>query len=273
MNRLHTWKFILLRCGFAVLLLASVPVIVLAATQQKKPMALAIETTVIPQMVDGGLVRSILIITNADATRNASYHINFYGDDGQPLAFPFQTIGRVDHLDGTLAPGASVFLGTPGTAATQQQGWAATDSSTSMSVAISQILQVKDPGTGKFSAEALIQGTGSYLSGSTVIPFDNQNGNVSSMAMANTSPYSTEAVNVKAVDQNGNTLTSGTISLGANQHTSFIITQRWPELANTQGSLIFTATDSIADISVMGLRFASLQNGFTVATLPVIQQY
>jgi hypothetical protein len=273
MNRLHTWKFILLRCGFAVLLFASVPAISPAATQQKKPMALAIETTVIPQMVDGVLVRSILIITNADATRNASYHINFYGDDGQPLAFPFQTIGRVDHLDGTLAPGASVFLGTPGTAATQQQGWAATDPSTSMSVAISQILQVKDPGTGKFTAEALIQGTGGYLSGSTVIPFDNQNGNVSSMAMSNTSPYSTESVNVKAVDQNGNTLTSGTISLGANQHTSFIITQRWPELANTQGSLIFTPTDSIADISVMGLRFASLQNGFTVATLPVIQQY
>ena len=64
-----------------------------AATQQKKPMALAIETTVIPQMVDGGMVRCILwIITNADATRNASYHINFYGDDGQPLAFPFKRL-------------------------------------------------------------------------------------------------------------------------------------------------------------------------------------
>jgi hypothetical protein len=273
MPRLHTLKFMLLRCRSVILLVAGLPVIAPGATQQKKPMALAIETTVIPQMVDGGLVRSILIITNADATRNASYHINFYGDDGQPLAFPIQTVGKVDHLDGTLPPGASIFLGTPGTAATQQQGWAATDASTSMSVAISQILQVKDPATGKFSAEALIQGTGGYLSGSTVIPFDNENGNVSSMAMSNTSPYSTEAVNVKAVDRNGNTLTSDTISIGANQHTSFIVAQRWPELANTQGSLIFTPSDSIADISLMGLRFASLQNGFTVATLPVIQQY
>jgi len=273
MTWLQILKFMLLSFRSAILLFATLPAIAPAATQQKKPMALAIETTVIPQMVDGGLVRSILIITNADATRNASYHINFYGDDGQALAFPFQTIGRVDHLDGTLAPGASVFLGTPGTAATQQQGWAATDSSTSMSVAISQILQVKDPSTGKFSAEALIQGTGGYLSGSTVIPFDNQNGNVSSMAMSNTSPYSTETVNVKAVDQNGNTLKTDTISIGANQHTSFIIAERWPELTNTQGSLIFTPSDFIADISLMGLRFASLQNGFTVATLPVIQQY
>ena len=111
------------------------------------------------------------------------------------------------------------------------------------------------------------------MAGATVIPFDNKNGNVSSMAISNTSSYSTETVNVKAVDQNGNTLKTDTVSLGANQHTSFIIAQRWPELTNTQGSLIFTPSDIIADVSLMGLRFASLQNGFTVATLPVIQHY
>ena len=263
----------LLRHYSAILLCACLPAITPAATNQKTPKALAIETTVIPQMVDGGLVRSILVITNADAARNAAYHIDFYGNDGLPLAFPFQTIGKMDHLDGTLAPGASVFLSTSGTASAQQQGWATTDSSTSTSVAISQILQVKDPATGKFSAEALIQGTQSYMAGTTVIPFDNKNGNVSSMAISNTSSYSTETVNVKGVDQNGNTLKTDTVSLGANQHTSFIIAQRWPELTNTQGSLIFTPSDIIADVSLMGLRFASLQNGFTVATLPVIQHY
>ena len=263
----------LLRHYSAILLCACLPAITLAATNQKTPKALAIETTVIPQMVDGGLVRSILVITNADPARNAAYHIDFYGNDGLPLAFPFQTVGKVDHLDGTLAPGASVFLSTAGTASAQQQGWAKTDWTTSSSVAISQILQVKDPSTGKFSAEALIQGTESFIDGATVIPFDNKNGNVSSIAMSNTSPYSVETVNVKVVDQSGNTLKADTLSLGANQHTSFILAQRWPELANTQGSLIFTPTDIIADISVMGLRFASLQNGFTVATLPVIQHF
>jgi hypothetical protein len=263
----------LLRHYLVILLCACLPAITLAATNQKTPKALALETTVIPQMVDGGLVRSILIITNADAARNAAYHIDFYGNDGLPLTFPFQTFGNVNHLDGTLAPGASVFLSTNGTASTQQQGWAKTDWTTSTSVAISQILQVKDPSSGKFSAEALIQGTESFIGGTTLIPYDNKNGNVSSMAMCNTSAYSAETVNVKVVDQSGNTLKADTVSLGANQHTSFIIAQRWPELANTQGSLIFTPSDTIADISLMGLRFASLQNGFTVATLPILQQY
>ena len=99
----------LLRHYSAILLCACLPAITPAATNQKTPKALAIETTVIPQMVDGGLVRSILVITNADAARNAAYHIDFYGNDGLPLAFPFQTIGKVDHLDGTLAPGSFRF--------------------------------------------------------------------------------------------------------------------------------------------------------------------
>ena len=251
----------------------SSPVIIYADAKQRPAIASAIETTVVPQMVDGGLVKSILIITNSDITTTAIYHVSFYGNDGQSLKYSIQGIGSTDHLDGTLAPGASVFLATSGTATIQQQGWATTDSRTSTSVAISQILQVKDPLTGKFDAEALIQGTRSFFTGSLVMPFDNTNGNVSSVAVANTSALDQDMVNVTAVDQNGNTLVTDTISIGANQHTSFILAERWVALRNAQGTLVVTPSTVFATVSLMGLRFASLQNGFTVTTLPVIQQY
>ena len=87
-----------------------------------KAIPVAIDTRVVTQLVDGDLTRSVIVITNTDDTQNATYHVDFYGDNGQPLKFPITNIGSVDHLDRTLAPGASKFLTTPGAAPVQRRG-------------------------------------------------------------------------------------------------------------------------------------------------------
>ena len=241
------------------------------------PAALAVqmasETRVIPQLVDGGLTRSLIVVTNTSDTLSAAYQVNFYGDDGMALSFPIIGLGSTDHLAGNLAPGASVFVATPGTASVQQQGWAALESSTSDSVALSQILQIKDLFSGRFSSETLVQGTEEFFGGSLVMPFDNTGGNVSSMALASTYYLSDEAIDVTAIDQDGNILKRDTVAIQALHHLSFILAKKWPELNNVQGTLIFKPLDVVANVSIMGLRFASIEAGFTVATLPLMQHY
>ena len=105
------------------------------------------------------------------------------------------------------------------------------------------------------------------------MPYDNTNNNVSSMAMASTSAFIDETVNVKVFDQNGNVLKTDSIAIPGGHHIAFIIAQKWPELANTQGSLVFRPANVIANVSIMGLRFASIATGFTVTTLPVMQHF
>ena len=230
-------------------------------------------TSVVPQLVDGGGITTLLIITNIDPNNSANYRVNFYGDNGQPAMFNFSGIGSVNRISGSAPAGASIFYITNGGSSSQTQGFAMKDSSgTDGTIGITQVLNIINPSTGAFNSQATYEAVPSSFSNPVGFPFDNTNGNVSSMAAANTNPGGTETVNVTVKDSSGNTLGSHAISLTTLTHTAFILSNSWPETANTRGTIIFQPVNSgnTVNMAFMALRFAPLTSGFTVTALPLL---
>jgi hypothetical protein len=246
-----------------------------AAVQSPKLLS-SINMRVFPHVVDGGLTRSVLIITNSDTKNSAHFHLNFYNDNGGNTQFVIKELGgAVDHVDGTVAAGGAWFLTTSSTSSTNQQGFAIFDSTTASTVGGIQIIQVRSSTNGPFSAEATVEAVDRAFTTPIGVPFDNTGGNVSSMAVASTDPNGPQTVNVSAKDDQGNTLFTGTLSLVALHHTAFGTAAQWPALANKRGMLFFSpgAGQAVAQVAIMALRFASVSNGFTVTALPPIQGF
>ena len=247
-----------------------------SAPVQSPKLLSSVTMRVFPQLVDGGLTRSILIFTNSDTRNAAHFHINFYNDNGTPAQFFIKEAnGKVDHVDGTIAAGGAWFLTTGSTSSTNQQGWAAFDSTTASTVGGMEIIQVRSSTNGPFSAEATVEAIDRTITTPIGFPFDNTGGNVSSMAVASTDPGGSQTVNVLARDERGNTLVTGTLSLAALNHTAFGTAAKWPALANTRGMLFFSPASGqpLAQVAFMALRFASVSNGFTVTALPPVQGF
>jgi hypothetical protein len=91
------------------------------------------------------------------------------------------------------------------------------------------------------------------------LPFDNTNGYVTSVAVANTNPTQPLFIRFLFQLENGSAV-NGSLSLPAHAHTAFALTTMFPSLAGVRGSIEFTA--QTPDIAVVGLRF-SPTNSFT----------
>jgi len=107
---------------------------------------------------------------------------------------------------------------------------------------------------------------------SYILAFDNTGGIVTGLAVANVLS-SAASIAVKLRDDTGAVITSGTINLAGNGHTSFPLTdpqQGFPATANKRGTIEFDAPAG-GQISVLGLRAAPIAGGaFAVTTIPVM---
>ena len=201
----------------------------------------------IPQIVDGGGWTTRFIITNTDQVP-ATYTFQFWSQNGSTLALPILN-GTTGVLTGTVAPGASVFAQTPGTSATLQEGW-----------------ELKLPAVAEFRVTAFYQlnitwgvlgirleRVAATQSGNNIVmPFDNTQGNVTAIAIANTNP--TQAVQVTMLfETDAGVQSSVPLTLPAHSQQAFVVTTMNPAVAGTRGSIKFTAPT--ADITVEGLEF------------------
>jgi hypothetical protein len=98
---------------------------------------------------------------------------------------------------------------------------------------------------------------------SYLIAFDNTNGTATGIAI-NTISSQPVSVPVAVRDDLGNPLTTGTIQLNANGHTSFTLAQQFPQTAGIRGTVEFD-TPASAAISVLGIRSPP---ALTFTTLP-----
>ena len=231
-----------------------------------------IESPVIPHFVDGPLTRSLVIVTNNDPGYSATYDFKLYAEDGTPLKINFDATGVTSELSGSLTPGQSAFFHSTGNVAVQ--GWGILDDlHTSSSVSVAQVIEIADPNTGRFNSEATVPGSTNFWTTITAFPFDNTNGNISSMAMVDTSAYSNDAIKVTVKDEGGHVILTDTITLKSLQHIAFVLTDRWPGLNNVRGTVLFApSANSYSFTSMMALRFAALSAGFTMTTLPPVVQ-
>jgi len=222
-----------------------------AATSATQTFSITIGTSLtfssayrIPQIVDGaGWVTRISIINTDQAP--VTYTFRFWGDNGAAMPFPIlnQAPGV---LSGTLAPGASFFAQSPGTSSTLLQGWA--EIATSGQIGLTSIFQFSI-GSPRDSQGSSI----SSLSGSSfLMPFDNTQGNVTSVAIANSNGTQPLTVTMNYVTDGG-AQSSTSIVLQPHAHQAFVVTANNPLVAGFKGAIQFSAPS--ADIAVMGLEF------------------
>jgi hypothetical protein len=200
----------------------------------------------VPQIVDGAGWSMRFAIINTDQVP-VTFTFQFWGQDGTLLPFPILN-GAPGVLTATLAPGASFFAQSPGTSTTLKQGWA--EIASTGQIGVTAMYQFNDGGpTNSLGTEI------ATLSGNNILmPFDNAQGNVTTMAIANTNPAQALTVSMLFETEGGAQSTSSLVLQPHTQQT-FVVPALDPAVAGVRGSIKFSAPT--ADIAVMGLEFTS----------------
>ena len=199
----------------------------------------------VAQIVEGLNWKTLFVITNLDPTPS-SYQFRFWDDNGNALALPLLN-NSPGTLTGTLAVGGSTFAETPGTSPSLLQGWA--EVASIGRIGVTTIFRSVIPG--RPDSEGTVTGVSS---GSRVIlPFDNTQGFVTGVAVANTNPSQPLTITLVFQFDTGAQV-SGSLVLPAHGHAAFTLPSRFPASAGGRGSILFSA--SSPDITVVGLRFS-----------------
>ena len=191
----------------------------------------------------------------------AQANLSFFDDNGIPLSLPWTVSGKSapsSFLNQTLAPHARLVL---------QSSALDTDP-----------LQV---GSAQLATNGNVSGFIRFLYGprnqeaivpiearnaaSYVLPFDNTNGLVAGVALSNGVGA---PINISVVirDNTGARIGLGIVTLAANGHSAFVLSDRFPTTVNQSGTVEFGAPAQVK-LGVLGFRFP--QSG-AFSTIPVL---
>jgi hypothetical protein len=232
----------------AVLLLGGMPLLAEEARTNK-----VYQTewdNVLPQVADGGGWSTRIWLVNM-GDEEAKFNLWFYKDDGSAWNIALKDNPQASNVwRGSIPIGGSVFLDTARTDPQTTQGWAYMETVNWIS------------GTASFVADW----TGMYAEGvvpfapendiDLFIPFDNRNGYVTSVAVAN--PYLTETATLTVQFRNpdGTVIRDDSFQLGPLIHMAFSTTERYPETLGKNGVIEIVETGGTAAVSALGLLFS-----------------
>jgi hypothetical protein len=229
-------------------------------------------TGYLPQIADGQGWKTSITLVNIDKTNPAIFDLRFWPGQDTPPTLPLQLEGRSltnFTLTGVqIAPAGSVILETPGSAGGPLwQGWAEV---TAPSGSISGLATFRKLILGNQYAEgsvAIMSGTATRL----LLPFDNTQSFVTSVALANTSATTQDGIIVTLRDESGRSLGNVSdrtgITLGVHAHAAFGSPIQLQSTNNLRGVLDFKS--SAGRLVGLGLRF-NPRLAFT--SLPVLRQ-
>ena len=204
------------------------------------------QVTAIPQIADGGGWQTTFVITNTNAT-NANISLNFFQETTagatQSWSLPLLETSNTQNM--TLAGGGTLFLDTPGTAPTTTQGWAQVQA---------------DPGVTAYAVFTELvpgrqnqQGTSTAMTSSPriLIPFNDTNGLVTSIAIAN-SDSSTATIYVLIQTDAGVITTPAPLILPAQGHAAFTVPQQFPGTAGARGLIeLYPLTGNFSALALL----------------------
>jgi Putative Ig domain len=199
----------------------------------------------VAQVVEGLNWKTLFIITNLDPTPT-SYQFRFWDDNGNALALPLLN-NSPGTLTGTLAAGGTTFAETPGNSPSLLQGWAEVASTGRLGV--TAIFRSVIPG------QPISEGTVTGVSSGSrvVLPFDNTQGFVTGVAVANTNANQSLTITLVFQFDTGAQII-GSLTLGPHAHTAFVLPTMFSSTAGGRGSILFTAPSP--DVTVVGLSFS-----------------
>ena len=193
------------------------------------------------QIVDGGGTSTILTLINLDGSAGP-YTLHFYDDNGNPLTLS-TTEGVGASISGILNPASTTIITTNGGSGTIVQGWALLI--TNNTIAGSAVFGIRLNGQLVQASCPLDTGQNHQFG----LPFDTNS--VTGVAIANSWINTPLTVTVAIYDLNGNQILTDTITIPGSGHTSFMLTDRYPQLAGMQGFALFTGSYYM---NVLGLR-------------------
>jgi len=165
--------------------------------------------------------------------------------------------GTLAATSGTLAPGASYFAQSPGISPSLQEGWA--EAASNGKLGVLAIFKYSAPGVPDSQGSVI----GSTSTNSISMLYDNTQGYIMGVAVANSNPTQALVVGLTFITDQG-TETTGQITIPARGHTAFVLANSFPATAGTRGSIHFTT--SSPDLTVLGERFTPSLSFTTLET-------
>jgi len=198
------------------------------------------------QIADGEGWKTSIILVNV-GTQPAPFTLRFWAGDGTPLRLPFEgSPGRLEVLQNTIPVGGSRTIETLGTDPTLAQGWAQLETPAT----IGGLAVFRQRVAGRPDQEAAVPlGT---TAPRFLLPFDNIDNFVTSMALVNTGPTAGGIPAAPRLEAGGS-LNGDTINLPSRGQTAFTLPQRLPSSANRRGVVEFTS--GAGAFAALGLRF------------------
>lgn len=204
---------------------------------------------VFSQVVDGGVWKTTITLLNLGAGP-AGFTLNFYGDDGLPLAFS-TNLGQASIFTGGIAPGGSMVIETMGIAPALSQGWGLLKPDAGAVISGSAVFRERLPALPDL--EASVPGDG----GSThrvALPFDHiaaANG----VALVNPGSFFPISVSVVFRDEFGATIFQDSFQMPPLTHLAITMTQKYPQTIGHRGTMEISTAGF--QINVLGLRFVA----------------
>jgi hypothetical protein len=233
---------------------------------------------VLPWIASGsGQWQQTILLSNPVSSSN-SYQVSFFDTSGNPLPLPVN--GQlVTTLSGTLAASALKAIIPIPLTASASVGWAEVLSSSPLLVT-GRISNIAASGV---QFDALIQSVVPSTTFAGLIPFDNSQGNVTSIAITNAGscscPSTTASGQLVFRDDMGTVLVSDSVAV-APRATAFALAEKYPQLAGKTGSLsvsmlgaaaavgfVFNPTGAYSTLPVLS---ATAGTGKTTSMLPWI---
>ena len=221
----------------------------------------------VAHVASGGGWQTTFTLVNT-GTSAATANLNFYGDNGAaiswPLSFPqTNTTSTATGVSQSIPPGGSLVVVVADSGSATTTGSAVL--TTTGNIGGFAIFRANDTGQ---EAVVPLQAVNAK---SYILAFDNTGSLSTGLAVAN---VAAQAATIPLIIRNdtGAQIGSGTVTLPAHGHTSFMLTDSsaaaWTQ--GVRGTLEFD-TPSGGQIAPLGLRAAGLSSGFTMTTIPVMQ--
>jgi hypothetical protein len=218
-------------------------------------------TATISQIADGGDWETTMILVNSGSAP-APFSLRFTQPYGIPWALQVAGTTGVSEYSDVIPAGGSRIIDTAGTSPALAQGWGqviTTGSVAGTAIFRQRLSTVRDAeGAVPLSLSGMQQ---------FVVPFDNTQGFVTAIALANEDPSQATNVSVTLRDLNGAVLGSGVVNLAPLGRSAFVVPLQFPVTGNVQGVAEFSSSNVV--LSALGLRYNPI-GSFT--SIPAAQQ-
>lgn len=195
------------------------------------------QSSVIPQIVDGGGWQSTIVVVNTTGIAGSAT-LTFYQETtaGATQNWSLPLLENISTQNLPLPAAGTVFLHTPGTAATNTQGWAAVQASAG--IVAYAIYTYRSAG----HADQDVTANGMPPASRILVPFDNSSGLATGVAVVNPTG-SSESVSVNIRTDTGAVSTPPLPDLPAQGHTAFLLASQFPATSGQRGLAEFYCTN------------------------------